>query len=128
MDTSPFVTGLVLGATLIMAIGAQNAFVLRQGLRREHVPYIVLFCIVADVLLLSVGVAGLGELLGKAPVDCVLLDLSMPDQSGLEVLPKIRIASPETVVVMMSGNATIETAVPATAGAGVVLQQTNEGS
>jgi L-lysine exporter family protein LysE/ArgO len=67
MNSSPFVTGLLLGATLIMAIGAQNAFVLRQGLRREHVPYIVLFCIVADVLLLSLGVAGLGELLGRAP-------------------------------------------------------------
>jgi len=60
-------TGLFLGATLIMAIGAQNAFVLRQGLRREHVLYIVLFCVAADVMLLSVGVAGLSGLLGKAP-------------------------------------------------------------
>ena len=75
MNSSPFVTGLLLGATLIMAIGAQNAFVLRQGLRREHVPYIVLFCIVADVLLLSLGVAGLGELLGKAPALTAVLTL-----------------------------------------------------
>jgi L-lysine exporter family protein LysE/ArgO len=68
-------TGLLLGATLIVAIGAQNAFVLRQGLRREHVPYIVLFCVVADVVLLSVGVAGLAGLLGAAPVLTLLLTL-----------------------------------------------------
>lgn len=73
MQTSPFMTGLFLGATLIMAIGAQNAFVLRQGLRREHVPHIVVFCIVADVLLLSLGVAGLSGLLGKAPALTALL-------------------------------------------------------
>jgi DNA-binding NtrC family response regulator len=47
-------------------------------------------------------------------IDLVLLDVMMPGESGLEVLPKIRVASPETVVVMMSGNATIETAVHAT--------------
>jgi L-lysine exporter family protein LysE/ArgO len=66
-------TGLLLGATLIVAIGAQNAFVLRQGLRREHVLYIVLFCVVADVVLLSVGVAGLAGLLGEAPMLTLLL-------------------------------------------------------
>jgi DNA-binding NtrC family response regulator len=47
-------------------------------------------------------------------IDLVLLDVMMPGESGLEALPKIRTASPETVVVMMSGNATIETAVQAT--------------
>jgi L-lysine exporter family protein LysE/ArgO len=53
---------------LIIAIGAQNAFVLRQGLRREHIAAIVLFCIVADVVLMTVGVAGLANVLGSAPV------------------------------------------------------------
>lgn len=67
MGSAAFMTGLLLGATLIIAIGAQNAFVLRQGLRREHVPYIVIFCVVADVVLLSAGVAGLAGLLGEAP-------------------------------------------------------------
>ncbi len=59
------------------------------------------------------GALGLGKLADN-DIDLVLLDVMMPGETGLEVLPKIRIASPETVVVMMSGNATIETAVQAT--------------
>ncbi len=59
------------------------------------------------------GALGLGKL-AETDIDLVLLDVMMPGESGLEVLPKIRVASPETVVVMMSGNATIETAVQAT--------------
>lgn len=59
--------GFVLGGSLIVAIGAQNAFVLRQGLRREHVGAIVVFCIVADALLMLAGVAGLGAVLGHRP-------------------------------------------------------------
>ena len=59
--------GFALSATLIVAIGAQNAFVLRQGLRREHVGSIVVFCAVADALLMALGVLGLGELLDHAP-------------------------------------------------------------
>ena len=61
------VTGLALGFTLIVAIGAQNAFVLRQGLRREHVGPIVLLCAGADALLMTAGVAGLAGLLGERP-------------------------------------------------------------
>jgi L-lysine exporter family protein LysE/ArgO len=75
MTRSAFTTGLLLGATLIMAIGAQNAFVLRQGLRREHVLCIVLFCVAADVMLMSVGVAGLAGLLGEAPALTMLLTI-----------------------------------------------------
>lgn len=60
-------TGMALSATLIVAIGAQNAFVLRQGLRREHVLAIVMFCAVADLLLIGAGVAGLARMLGDAP-------------------------------------------------------------
>ena len=56
---------------------------------------------------------GLGKV-ADGDIDLVLLDVMMPGETGLEVLPKIRVASPETVVVMMSGNATIETAVQAT--------------
>ncbi len=67
MPTTPWITGFLLGGTLIVAIGAQNAFVLRQGLRREHVGAIVAFCSVADALLMLAGVAGLAQLLGQRP-------------------------------------------------------------
>jgi L-lysine exporter family protein LysE/ArgO len=60
-------TGFALGATLIIAIGAQNAFVLRQGLRREHVGTVVAFCATADALLMIVGVLGAGRALAAAP-------------------------------------------------------------
>jgi len=60
-------TGFALGATLIIAIGAQNAFVLRQGLRREHVGLVVVFCAVADALLMTAGVLGAGRALAAAP-------------------------------------------------------------
>jgi len=59
------------------------------------------------------GAAGLAKLV-EHDVDLVLLDVMMPGETGLEVLPKLRAAKPDTIVVMMSGNATIETAVAAT--------------
>src|SRR6187402_2216650 len=62
-----FVQALVLTFGLIVAIGAQNAFVLRQGLRREHVGSIVLFCTLADAILMAAGVAGLAGLIGEHP-------------------------------------------------------------
>jgi L-lysine exporter family protein LysE/ArgO len=61
-------TGLGAGASLIIAIGAQNAYVLRQGLRREHVLPIVLICIVSDALLIAAGVAGIGAVIEAAPL------------------------------------------------------------
>jgi L-lysine exporter family protein LysE/ArgO len=60
-------TGFALAATLIIAIGAQNAFVLRQGLKREHVGLVVAFCAAADALLMSAGVLGAGSALAAAP-------------------------------------------------------------
>ena len=62
-----FLQGFALGLGLIVAIGAQNAFVLRQGLRREHVGTVVLFCAVADALLISAGVFGMAQALGDRP-------------------------------------------------------------
>ena len=59
--------------------------------------------------------AGLAKLV-EHDIDLVLLDVMMPGETGLEALPKLRAAKPETMVVMMSGNATIETAVQATKG------------
>ena len=59
--------GLGLGLSLIVAIGAQNAFVLRQGLRGEHVGAVVAVCAASDVVLISAGVAGVGALVQQAP-------------------------------------------------------------
>ncbi|MFC0673302.1 LysE/ArgO family amino acid transporter [Brachybacterium hainanense] len=59
--------GLLTGLTLIIAIGSQNVFVLRQGLRREHVLAVVLVCLASDVVLISAGASGLGALLRAAP-------------------------------------------------------------
>ena len=60
-------TGLLTGLTLIVAIGAQNAFVLRQGLTRRHVAPVVLVCAVSDVVLIASGVAGIGTVIEQAP-------------------------------------------------------------
>lgn len=62
-----FAQGLALGLGLIVAIGAQNAFVLRQGLRREHVGSVVLFCAAADAALIAAGVLGMAQALGRHP-------------------------------------------------------------
>ncbi|CAD5372723.1 Lysine exporter protein (LYSE/YGGA) [Rubrivivax sp. A210] len=62
-----FVQGLALSLGLIVAIGAQNAFVLRQGLRREHVGSVVALCAAADAVLIAAGVLGMGQALGASP-------------------------------------------------------------
>ena len=62
-----FLQGFALGLGLIVAIGAQNAFVLRQGLRREHVGTVVAFCALADALLITAGVFGMAQALGDRP-------------------------------------------------------------
>jgi L-lysine exporter family protein LysE/ArgO len=55
---SALVTGFLLGLSLILAIGPQNAFVLRQGLLNQHVLPVVLFCALSDALLIALGIAG----------------------------------------------------------------------
>ena len=60
-------SGLGFGLSLIVAIGAQNAFVLRQGLLREHVLPVVAVCALSDAVLIVAGIAGLGSLLDLAP-------------------------------------------------------------
>jgi L-lysine exporter family protein LysE/ArgO len=59
---SSFVPGFALGFGLILAIGAQNAFVLRQGLRGEHLFWVCLTCALSDAVLIAAGVAGFGAL------------------------------------------------------------------
>jgi L-lysine exporter family protein LysE/ArgO len=62
-----FLPGLLLGFSLILAIGAQNAFVLRQGLRREHVFAVCAVCALSDAILIAAGVAGFGALVTALP-------------------------------------------------------------
>lgn len=62
-----YLAGLGLGFSLILAIGSQNAFVLKQGLLRSHVFAICLFCAVSDAILISAGVAGFGAVTAKFP-------------------------------------------------------------
>ena len=62
---SAFLTGFFLGFSLILAIGAQNSFVLRQGLMGRHVFTVALFCSLSDALLISIGVAGISIFLNN---------------------------------------------------------------
>lgn len=62
------ISGFLLGASLIIAIGAQNAFILRQGLLRRHVFVLCLICALSDAALIALGVGGLGTLIAQAPV------------------------------------------------------------
>jgi L-lysine exporter family protein LysE/ArgO len=64
---SIFVTGVLTGFALIVAVGAQNAFLLRQGIRGEHVLPVILVCLVSDVFAITVGVAGFGVVLERWP-------------------------------------------------------------
>ena len=61
------ITGFAAAFTLILAIGAQNAFVLRQGLMRQHVFWLCLFCAMSDAILIAAGVAGFGALVTLYP-------------------------------------------------------------
>lgn len=65
--STAFIPGFLLGFSLILAIGAQNAFVLRQGLRKEHVFWVCLICALSDAALIAAGVAGFGVLITAAP-------------------------------------------------------------
>jgi L-lysine exporter family protein LysE/ArgO len=65
---SAALSGFLLGASLIIAIGAQNAFILRQGLLRSHVFVLCLICALCDALLVAAGIAGLGTLVSRSPV------------------------------------------------------------
>lgn len=63
----PLIQGFGLGAGLIIAIGAQNAFVLRQGLMRSHVFITALICALCDATLITLGIAGMGTLIARSP-------------------------------------------------------------
>jgi L-lysine exporter family protein LysE/ArgO len=64
----PAFTGFTTGFALILAIGAQNAFVLRQGLARQHVFWLCLLCATSDALLITAGVLGFSAIVAAAPL------------------------------------------------------------
>ena len=65
--SSSWLAGFTICLSLIVSIGAQNLFVLRQAVNRQHVRACVAWCVVSDTLLIGVGVAGMAQLLGRSP-------------------------------------------------------------
>ena len=65
MNTIPFIDGFFLGLSLILAVGAQNSFVIRQGLAKNYVIITVAFCAIADILLIITGISGIGLIAKK---------------------------------------------------------------
>src|SRR5437879_2460736 len=91
-------SGLGFGFSLIVVIGAQNAFVLRQGIRREHILAVVAVCAVSDVLLIAAGVAGLGAVIRSAPAVLVVARYAgVAFLLGYGVLAARRALSPATL-------------------------------
>lgn len=113
----PFLSGFLLSTALIMAIGAQNLFVLRQGLKREHVGAIVLFCSSADALLIAAGVAGVGEFLAAVPQLTLVLTIGGAAFLGFYGVKALqRMASPEAMVVASGTSISLGGVIAATAG------------
>ena len=67
MNAPDYISGFLLGLSLIIAIGSQNAFVLKQALKREHIFFVCLFCAVSDAILISAGVGGFGSVTARYP-------------------------------------------------------------
>tara|TARA_A100001015_G_scaffold248508_1_gene285967 strand:- start:1742 stop:2368 length:627 start_codon:yes stop_codon:yes gene_type:complete len=65
MNSAPLINGFILGFSLIVAIGAQNSFVIRQGLAKNHVLLTISFCAISDMLLIILGIAGIGFFVEK---------------------------------------------------------------
>ncbi|MDM7854304.1 LysE/ArgO family amino acid transporter [Cellulomonas alba] len=98
--------GLLAGLSLIVAIGAQNAFVLRQGVRREHVGAVVAVCVAADLLLIGAGTAGLGALVHRHPAALTAARYGgAAFLATLAVLAILRVRRPERLDPAASGPA-----------------------
>ncbi len=112
-----FLTGFAASAGLIIAIGAQNLFVLRQGLRREHVGPIVLFCALADAALMTAGVGGVGALAAASPRLTTLLALGGAAFLGWYGITALRrMTQPQAMRVAEAGAASLGRALAAAAG------------
>lgn len=113
----PFASGFLISAALIMAIGAQNLFVLRQGLKREHVGPVVLFCGAADALLITAGVAGVGAFLAAVPQLTLILTIGGAAFLGFYGIKALqRMASSDAMAVVSGDSVSLRGAIAATAG------------
>ncbi|NYJ23355.1 L-lysine exporter family protein LysE/ArgO [Leifsonia shinshuensis] len=109
---SVYLTGLGSAAALIVAIGAQNAFVLRQGLRREHVLAVVAICVASDAALIAAGVAGIGTLVKAAPLALVIVRWAgFAFLVGYAVFAAVRAVRPSTLTAATSGGGTLAAAI-----------------
>lgn len=109
---APFLTGFGLGASLIIAIGAQNAFILQQGLLRQHVLILCLICALSDALLILAGVAGLGALIEKSPT--LLSAIRLGGAAFLFTYAWFalrRMLSPQSMAVRQSSKSSLTTAI-----------------
>ncbi|MFE4949845.1 LysE/ArgO family amino acid transporter [Leifsonia sp. NPDC056665] len=112
MVLSVYLTGLGSAAALIVAIGAQNAFVLRQGLRREHVLAVVAICVASDALLIAAGVAGIGTLVKAAPLALQIVRWAgFAFLVGYAVFAAVRAVRPTTLTAATSGGGTLVAAI-----------------
>ena len=68
MLLNSLIHGFLMGSSLILAIGAQNTFVLKQGLKQEHVFWVCLVCAISDALLIMAGVMGFGQFVSSHPL------------------------------------------------------------
>ena len=118
MLASSYATGFALGFSLLIAIGAQNAFVLRQGLLRQHVFAVVLFCAVADMALIVVGVGGLSLLIADvaAKYEAALFGLAALWLAGSGVM-RLRSAIRANVAIKAEAAGSDSLAVVLTTGA-----------
>ena len=112
------VAGFGTGLSLIVAIGAQNAFVLRQGIRREHVGAVAGLCALSDAALIVAGVLGIGTVVERAPV---VLDVvrwgGVVFLLGYAVIALRRALRPEVLRAVADGAGTTLAAALATAAA-----------
>ena len=107
-----FLTGLGSAAALIVAIGAQNAFVLRQGLRREHVLAVVAICVASDAVLIAAGVAGIGTLVKAAPLALLIVRWAgFAFLVGYAAFAAIRAVRPSTLTAATSGGGSLAAAI-----------------
>jgi L-lysine exporter family protein LysE/ArgO len=108
------IAGFFLGASLIIAIGAQNAFILRQGLLGRHVFALCLICALSDALLITAGVAGLGTLIATSPRLIVAVTVAgSVFLFGYAMLALRRAVRPQTLVAAAWDDGGLRTAIAA---------------